>query len=158
MREIVIEHNDSGQRLDRFLRKYLSKAPLSLVYKLVRKDVKVNGKRAKEDTFLNEGDVLTLYMPDEDIEGYVEKKRPRSAKRQFKVDAPRSLPYCLSPLDQSAQISAPHTLKCWVTLTNLCGKYNCLAGSFLSALVNALKAIQPEPFVQAALKVSDTKA
>ncbi|MBQ2455208.1 MAG: RluA family pseudouridine synthase [Firmicutes bacterium] len=85
MREIVIEHNDSGQRLDRFLRKYLPKAPLSLVYKLVRKDVKVNGKRAKEDTFLNEGDVLTLYMPDEDIEGYVEKKRPRSAKRQFKV-------------------------------------------------------------------------
>lgn len=54
-------------------------------------------------------------------------------------DTPSSLSQCLSPLDQSAQISAPNTLECLVKLTNLCGKYNCLAGSFLSASVNALK-------------------
>ena len=48
MREVTITANDAGQRLDRFLKKYLCNAPLSLVYKAVRKDVKVNGKRAKE--------------------------------------------------------------------------------------------------------------
>ncbi|MBR0139681.1 MAG: RluA family pseudouridine synthase, partial [Firmicutes bacterium] len=85
MREIVIEQNDGGQRLDRFLRKYLPKAPLSYVYKLIRKDIKLNGKRAKEDSMLSEGDVLSIYAADQDLDAYTEKKRTRSAKRQFTV-------------------------------------------------------------------------
>ncbi len=85
MREIVIEQNDGGQRLDRFLRKYLPKAPLSYVYKLIRKDIKLNGKRAKEDSMLSEGDVLSIYAADQDLDAYAEKKRTRSAKRQFTV-------------------------------------------------------------------------
>ena len=55
MREVVIEKNDSGQRLDRFLKKYFRNAPLSAVYKVLRKDLKVNGRRAREDSILNEG-------------------------------------------------------------------------------------------------------
>jgi len=65
MVKVEIGSNDAGQRLDRFLRKYLKKASLSAVYKIIRKDLKINGKRVKEDTVLKEGDVLSLYM-DED--------------------------------------------------------------------------------------------
>lgn len=68
MREIVITSNDAGRRLDRFLRKYLPGASLGEIYKMIRKDVKVNGKRAAESYILDEGDVLKLYLSDEVFE------------------------------------------------------------------------------------------
>lgn len=67
MREITITANDAGRRLDRFLRKYLSEASLGEVYKYIRKDVKVDGKRKAESYILNEGDLLTLYISDDDL-------------------------------------------------------------------------------------------
>ena len=70
MREILITTNDSGRRLDRFLRKYLPGAPLGEVYKAIRKDVKVDGKRRDESYILNEGEVLTLYLTDEELERF----------------------------------------------------------------------------------------
>jgi len=85
MKEIVIQTNDAEQRLDRFLKKYLIKAPLSAIYKIIRKDVKLNGKRPKEDDFIHEGDVLRLYMMDEEIEKLSEKKPHAKAKKQFSV-------------------------------------------------------------------------
>ena len=68
MIKITITENQGNQRLDRFLKKYYSKAPLSLIYRMIRKDIKVNGKRAKEETILNEGDEVTLYITDEESE------------------------------------------------------------------------------------------
>ena len=70
MREIIITANDSGRRLDRFLRKYLPGASLSEVYKTIRKDVKVDGRRRNESYILNEGEVLALYLKDEDLSRY----------------------------------------------------------------------------------------
>ena len=70
MREIIITSNDSGRRLDRFLRKYLPGSSLSEVYKAIRKDVKVDGKRRNESYILNEGEVLTLYLTDEALERF----------------------------------------------------------------------------------------
>ena len=77
MREITIEKNDAQQRLDRFLRKYLAKAPLSVIYSVIRKDLKVNGKRQKEDYMLAEGDVLSLYLLDGEIGKYTQKLLPK---------------------------------------------------------------------------------
>ena len=65
MRDITITANDAGRRLDRFLRKYLRNASLGEIYKLIRKDVKVDGRRRNESYMLNEGEVLTLYISDE---------------------------------------------------------------------------------------------
>ena len=65
MREITITSNDAGRRLDRFLRKYLKNASLGDIYKLIRKDVKVDGKRRDQSYMLNEGEVLTLYISDD---------------------------------------------------------------------------------------------
>ncbi len=80
MKEIVIESNDAGQRVDRFLKKYLRNAPLSVIYKVLRKDLKLNGKRAKEDQMLSEGDVLSIYASDLDIEDWTERKETGKVK------------------------------------------------------------------------------
>lgn len=82
---IEIGTNEQNQRLDKFLRKYLENAPLSLIYKAIRKDVKVNGKRAKEDTVLLLGDKISLYMKEEDIAAFQKKQRTHRAKRQFQI-------------------------------------------------------------------------
>lgn len=74
MKTLTVTKNDSGQRLDKFLIKYLSSMPKSLVYKSLRKKrVKVNGIRAKEDFLLSEGDTLELYINDEFFETKSEK-------------------------------------------------------------------------------------
>lgn len=85
MIRVEIGINEQSQRLDKFLRKYLENAPLSYIYRSIRKDIKVNGKRCKEDTMLNLGDEVTLYISDEDIKKFKKSERAVSAKRQFKV-------------------------------------------------------------------------
>ena len=67
MREITITSNDAGRRLDRFLRKYLPGASLGEIYKIIRKDVKVDSKRRSESYMLNEGETLVLYLSDETL-------------------------------------------------------------------------------------------
>ena len=43
MRKLVVKNTESGQRIDKYIRKYLNNAPLSFIYKLFRKkDIKVN--------------------------------------------------------------------------------------------------------------------
>ncbi|MBQ0098589.1 MAG: RluA family pseudouridine synthase [Oscillospiraceae bacterium] len=66
MREIKIEKNDSGQRLDKFLSKKFKTMPKSLMYKYIRtKYIKLNGKKTTPETFLSDGDILTFYIKDE---------------------------------------------------------------------------------------------
>ena len=66
MKELTIQHNDAGQRLDRFLAKAVPLLPASLAQKYIRiKRIKLNGARAERDTRLKEGDVLQLYINDE---------------------------------------------------------------------------------------------
>lgn len=67
MREFFINHNDGGQRLDKFIMKLMPDIPKSMLYKSLRKNcVRVNGKHVKDGAFvLNEGDNVVLYMKDE---------------------------------------------------------------------------------------------
>ena len=85
MVKVEIGSNDAGQRLDRFLRKYLKKAPLSAIYKIIRKDLKLNGRRAKEDTVLKEGDVLSLFIEEGRLAELRKEPARRKAKRQFTI-------------------------------------------------------------------------
>ena len=86
MVKIILTENEGNQRLDRFLKKYFQDAPLSYIYKTIRKDLKVNGKRAKEDTMLLEGDELSFFIPDDEFAKLTKKKsRVSHAKKQFKV-------------------------------------------------------------------------
>ncbi|HVI39869.1 MAG TPA: RluA family pseudouridine synthase [Anaerovoracaceae bacterium] len=85
MIKITITGNEENQRLDRFLKKYFKNAPLSYIYKLIRKDVKVNGKRAAIETLLALGDELAIYIPEEEAITYQEKKIISHSKKQFKI-------------------------------------------------------------------------
>ena len=89
MKTLTITGNDAGRRLDRFLRKYLPGASLGTIYKIIRKDVKVNGVRRDTNYSLVEGDELTLYLSEEQIDSWSAKAShaagARRAKRQFGI-------------------------------------------------------------------------
>ena len=71
MREIQIEKNESGQRLDKFLKKYLREATGGFIYKMLRKkNIKLNGGRAEGKELLQPGDVVTLYLSEETLEKF----------------------------------------------------------------------------------------
>ncbi len=66
MKQVTVNRNDAGQRLDKFLDKFLIGMPKSMLYKAIRKKrVKVNGKKGELSQKLSEGDVLQLYINDE---------------------------------------------------------------------------------------------
>lgn len=68
MEEIVIKKEDSNQRVDKFLKKYLPLCPTSFLYKTFRKkDIKINKKWVKENYILKENDLLSIYIKEEDI-------------------------------------------------------------------------------------------
>ncbi|MGN0612481.1 MAG: pseudouridine synthase [Porcipelethomonas sp.] len=69
MKEFIINQNDSGQRIDKFIAKAVPKLPKSLLYKYIRlKRIKLNGKRCEISRQLCQGDVLSLYINDEFFE------------------------------------------------------------------------------------------
>lgn len=66
MKEFIINKNDAGQRVDKFLSKSVPLLPKNLMYKYIRlKRIKVNKKRCEISTRLCEGDIMQLYINDE---------------------------------------------------------------------------------------------
>ena len=69
----IIE-TESGQTLEKYVRKVLNTAPLSFIYKLFRKkDIKVNGHWEKEKYILTNGDEVSIYVTDEQLEEFNKK-------------------------------------------------------------------------------------
>lgn len=70
MRQVTVNENDGGQRLDKFLSKLMPKLPGSMLYKGLRKKcVRINGRHVKEGAVrVESGDVLQLYFSDEFFE------------------------------------------------------------------------------------------
>ena len=71
MRELTIRTNEAGQRLDKFLVKYMPLAPKSFFYKMMRKkNITLNGKKASGQERLAEGDTVKLFLSDETIDKF----------------------------------------------------------------------------------------
>lgn len=71
MKEIVITDREAGQRLDKYLQKYLPQAPKSFFYKMMRKkNITWNGKRAEGGEKLKSGDTIRLFLAQETIEKF----------------------------------------------------------------------------------------
>lgn len=71
MREITIKENEAGQRLDKFLKKYFSKALGSFLYKMLRKkNITLNGKKADGSEKLTVQDKVALFLSEETIEKF----------------------------------------------------------------------------------------
>lgn len=62
----TVTHSEGGKRLHRYIRNLLPNIPLGQVYKMIDQgQVRVNGKRKKQDYEIVSGDELTLYMEEE---------------------------------------------------------------------------------------------
>nr|WP_297874407.1 RluA family pseudouridine synthase [uncultured Blautia sp.] len=71
MRQLVMKEIDSGQRLDKFLGKYLKEAPKSFIYKMLRKkNIVLNGKKADGSEKLAAGDEIKLFLSEETLEKF----------------------------------------------------------------------------------------
>ena len=86
MKEILITKENSNQRIDKYIRKFLNDAPLSLIYKTFRKkDIKINGKPVKENYILKDGDLLRIYISDSQIEEFNKPKDIKTIKSSINV-------------------------------------------------------------------------
>lgn len=71
MKSFQINNNEAGQRFDKYLKKLLSQAPGSFVYKMLRKkNITLNGKKADGSEKLNIGDEVKLFFSDETFEKF----------------------------------------------------------------------------------------
>lgn len=66
MQQYVITGNEAGQRLDKFLHKYMPEADKSFLYKMLRKkNITRNRKRAEGNEILAVGDTIETFFADE---------------------------------------------------------------------------------------------
>ncbi len=68
-KEFIIEKNDAGQRLDKFVLKAVPKMPKALLYKYLRKKrIKIDNRKAEPSEMLVLGQAVQLYINDEFFE------------------------------------------------------------------------------------------
>ena len=71
MQQLTITDLEAGQRLNKYMMKYLNQAPSSFIYKMLRKkNITRNGKKASGDEILECGDVIKVFLADETIEKF----------------------------------------------------------------------------------------
>lgn len=71
MQLFLIEKNQAGQRLDKFLHKYLPEAPNSFLYKMLRKkNITLNNKRAEGKEILSVGDEIKFFLAADTLEKF----------------------------------------------------------------------------------------
>ncbi len=71
MRYIVVGTDEAGQRLDKFLQKFMKDAPAGFFYKMMRKkNITLNGKKCAGSEKLCTGDTLTFFLSEETMEKF----------------------------------------------------------------------------------------
>ena len=95
MKEILVPPSSEGQKIEKFVKKYLPEAPLGFIYKAFRKkDIKVNGHWVKKDYVLTKGEVVRIYVTDAQLEDF---RKPRPV-------SPKPFPYPIAYEDESVLI------------------------------------------------------
>jgi RluA family pseudouridine synthase len=81
MMSVPIAHPaDAGQRLDRFVRKYLPGAPLGAIFKMLRTGkIKVNAKKKDQTYRLELWDEVSFWLSDADMEGFIQDQKWNTA-------------------------------------------------------------------------------
>ena len=89
MQKITVSSNEAGQRLDKLLGKYLSNAPMSFVYKMLRKkNIKLNGKKAQGNEKLTKGDQVEVFLSDDTWQKFA---GAPGAEKQLPADLARAM-------------------------------------------------------------------
>lgn len=77
MRAVIIGPNEAGQRLDKFLHKYMKEAPSSFLYKMMRrKNIVLNGGKCTGSEKLKEGDEVKLFLAEETLDSFGARSAP----------------------------------------------------------------------------------
>lgn len=85
MRELTVNSNEAGQRLDKLLGKYLNLANKSFIYKMLRKkNITLNDKKCDGSEKLAKGDSVKLWLAEETLEKF-------SQVKMQKVVSPKKL-------------------------------------------------------------------
>ena len=80
MKEFVIDSKNAGQRIEKFVRRCLPDAPLGFLYKSFRKkDIKVNGHWVTKDKLLQAGDIVRIYVTDQQLQDF---SHPKEVERK----------------------------------------------------------------------------
>ncbi len=81
MREIRAGYNESGQRLDKLLRKLLPNAADSFIYKMLRKkNITLNGKKAAGSEIVADGDMIRIWFSEETYEKFAGEQHGEDSK------------------------------------------------------------------------------
>ena len=68
---LIVKKEESGQTLEKYVKKVLNHAPMSFIYKLFRKkDVKINGHWQDKKYLINEGEEIKIFVTDEQLEEF----------------------------------------------------------------------------------------
>ncbi len=71
MQSFQISQNESGQRFDKYLKKLLSEAPGSFIYKMLRKkNITLNGRKADGSERLSIGDEVKLFLAEDTFQKF----------------------------------------------------------------------------------------
>ncbi|MCM1189069.1 MAG: RluA family pseudouridine synthase [bacterium] len=66
MQSVTVGNNQAGQRLDKFLRKYMPAAGSGFLYKMLRrKNITLNGRKAEGSEILKAGDSIVFFFSEE---------------------------------------------------------------------------------------------
>ena len=75
MISLIVKKEESGQTLEKYVKKVLNHAPMSFIYKLFRKkDVKVNGHWQDKKYVVSEGEEIKIFVADEQLEEFKSQK------------------------------------------------------------------------------------
>ena len=86
MKKLIIDENHANQRIDKYLKKLLCRAPSQLIYKMLRKkDVKVNGVKVKENYILKVGDQVELFLYEDKFQEYTKAQTIFDLDIEFQV-------------------------------------------------------------------------
>ncbi|MCD8124061.1 MAG: RluA family pseudouridine synthase [Lachnospiraceae bacterium] len=78
MRQLTVQDYESGQRLDKYLNRYLKEAPRGFLYRMLRKkNITLNGKKADGTEKLAAGDQIRLFLSEETVEKFMGSAPPR---------------------------------------------------------------------------------
>jgi len=101
MLKITIPAGEGGRRFDRFLSKYLNRAPLPLIRKLLRKKmIKLNKKNATGSETVSEGDEALFYISGE----FMERLREPAVQKDFSGTCDNSFAKLIIYEDENALV------------------------------------------------------
>lgn len=103
MQSVTIGKNQAGQRMDKFLKKYLPEAGTSFLYKMLRKkNITLNGRKAEGKEMLNVGDEICFFFSDETFAKFAGNKATDTPK-EFTVTGTASKNHTTSQYKKAYQ-------------------------------------------------------